>query len=579
MRSADGRAADRDNAEAVRCLLTGEPTASWTGPRPPRRGAGRSPAPWYRLNHAYASAHRGDWAEAVAMLSQVLDEAPRLRCAALEARLGEFHVARAEALLKAGRYEEAADAFATSVDRARPRVAGPTPARAASPAGRQPPRRGRPARGGRRLPRGRSGRLTAASLHLGELLAADGDVAAALAAYRKAIGAGDDDLAATAVYPILDLPQRRAPAPRTSPADRAATRRARAARSTSPSRLTAAARHARLTRATCGRAAHGTSPRRLACHRRARRGGRARDRGRRAARGAPARRPAPAAGGPRSPRSPTGSPTRHCPRRRLRLARLRRSRELYERAERSGDAGTSRSQAATELGDLLAAEGDAAARRRRTGARSVAARAPWAAVKLSRLRCARGGSRGRAAVARAASGARSEPRAAAAATLALADVHAATGRGATARRTYRDLLTCPDPDTAAAAACGCSPTRGTTHSTACWRRARVSRSRLARRLLDRGDIETAEDVLRRAAERPDDLYAPGAALALGDLLGGATDEGRAAYERALELGEPMGRSRGRGTTARPGRARCDRARPRPRRPRRAAPRPPARRHG
>jgi hypothetical protein len=58
--------------------------------------------------------------------------------------------------------------------------------------------------------------------------------------------------------------------------------------------------------------------------------------------------------------------------------------------------------------------------------------------------------------------------------------------------------------------------------------------RLARVLRERGDDKTAEDVLRRAAERPDDVYAAGAALALGDLLGGEAE----AYRRALDSDIP-----------------------------------------
>ena len=58
--------------------------------------------------------------------------------------------------------------------------------------------------------------------------------------------------------------------------------------------------------------------------------------------------------------------------------------------------------------------------------------------------------------------------------------------------------------------------------------------RLAHVLRERDDGKTAEDVLRRAAERPDDVYAAGAALALGDLLGGDVN----AYRRALDSENP-----------------------------------------
>jgi hypothetical protein len=41
--------------------------------------------------------------------------------------------------------------------------------------------------------------------------------------------------------------------------------------------------------------------------------------------------------------------------------------------------------------------------------------------------------------------------------------------------------------------------------------------RLARVLQERGDAKTASELLRRASERPDDVYAPAAARALSKL--------------------------------------------------------------
>ena len=478
VRSPKVRAADRDNAEAVRCLLAGEAAALDSARDHLGAALSRSPAPWYRLNHAYASAHRGDWTEAVAMLSAALDEAPRLRCDALEARLGEFHVARDEALLKAGRYEEAADACAASLavlDR---------PSQVASRA-RCLTGRGDSLRAAGDLSaaadaysEAEAAGAPAAPLHLGELFAAAGDDVAARAAYRRAIGTGDDDFAAEAVLRLLDLPLE----------DESAV--------------------------VCEVGAAGARAALLL-------GDRLLATGRPAA--------AEVAFGLADPELPEAT---------LRLARLRQDRELFERADRSGRRAVAL-EAATELGDLLAAQGDAtaaaAAYRRALGR----GRAPWAAVKLSRLLVREGRLvEAEQLLRRAVSGGRAEPRAAAAATLALADVHAATGRGATARRSYRDLLTCPDPDTAAAAASRLLADEGDGALDSVLAAGSRVALRLARRLLGRGDFATAETLLRRAAERPDDLYAPGAALALGDLLGGATVEGRKAYERALESGNP-----------------------------------------
>jgi predicted negative regulator of RcsB-dependent stress response len=99
-------------------------------------------------------------------------------------------------------------------------------------------------------------------------------------------------------------------------------------------------------------------------------------------------------------------------------------------------------------------------------------------------------------------------------------------------------LTCSDPDTAAAAGLRLLEDEGRAALDAVLESGSRVALRLARVLRERGERETAEDVLRRAAERPDDLYAPGASLALGELLGGETDAGRAAYERALRSENP-----------------------------------------
>jgi tetratricopeptide (TPR) repeat protein len=488
--------ADRANAEAVRCLLTGEPTALFDARDQLGVASGLSPAPWYRLNQAYVAAHTGDWAEAVAALSQVLSSAPRLRCTALEARLGEFHVARGEALLAAGRYEEAAEAFAASVgvlDRP-----SQESARARCLAGRGDSLRatGDPAAAAAYREADAAGSRSA-SLCLGELLATDGHAAAALAAYRKAIGSGDDDLAATAVLRTLELPRDAAPV--AAPPAPAAAPTAPPAASASPDaalvrEITAAGPHAALLLGD-----------RLV-----------------------------AAGRPAAAERAYRIAALALPEATLQLARLLRSREQYERAERDGDRQVAL-QAATELGDLLATDGDvsgAAAAYRRALARG---HAPWAAVRLSRLRVREGRLSEAEQLLRKAAGERSEPGARVAATLALADLLAATGRGASAQR---DLLTCTDPDTAAAAGLRLLADEGPDILGAVLEAGSRVALRLARVLRERGEHATAEDVLRRAAERSDDVYAPGASLALGDLLGGDTDAGREAYERALRSENP-----------------------------------------
>ncbi len=510
VRSPSVRAADRDNAEAVRCLLAGEATALDTARDHLGAALSRSPAPWYRLNHAYASAHRGDWAEAVAMLTQALDEAPRLRCDALEARLGEFHVARDEALLKAGRYEDAAEAFAGSLAALDRPPQALSRSRCLTGRGDSLRAAGELCAAADAYREAEAAGAPAASLHLGELLAATGDDCAARAAYRRATTAGDDDLAAQAVLRLLDLPREDAAGPLAVPSSdsAAATPLPASCPAATPAAGDRDAAVVHEVGAAGPRAALMLGDRLLA-----------------------AGRPAAAEVAFRlaDPELPEAT---------LRLARLRSDLELYERAERSGRRAVAL-QAATELGDLLAAKGDAvaaAAAYRRALGRGPA---PWAAVKLSRLLVREGRLvEAEQLLRRAVSGARSEPRAAAAATLALADLHAATGRGAIAGRTYRDLLACPDPETAAAAASRLLADEGDGALDSILAAGARVALRLGRRLLDRGDVATAETLLRRAAERPDDLYAPGAALALGDLLGGDTEQGRAAYERALESGNP-----------------------------------------
>ncbi len=307
VRSAAVRAADRDNAEAVRCLLTGEPAAVLTAADHLVAALDRTPSPWYRLNQAYAAAQRGDWAEAVTMLTEVLDEAPRLRCAALEARLGEFHVAHGEALLKAGRYEEAADAFAGSVallDR---------PSQSAARA------------------RCLSGR--------GDSLRAAGDPAAAVAAYREAEAAGAPS-ASLHLGELLAADDSAAARRRVPQGDRRRRRRPRRPRRHAPARTP--------TRDDAAGAAR---------RRRRRAAARAGDRRRRAARALLLGERLAAAGRTEAAEIAYRLADPALPEATLRLARSSQSRELFERAERGGDRAVAL-QAATELGDLLAAAGD-----------------------------------------------------------------------------------------------------------------------------------------------------------------------------------------------------------------------------
>src|SRR5262249_7174929 len=105
------RKADEDNAEGVRCLLSGDPDGAETAYGYFASALGHAAEPWYRLNLMYASLAVGDWNAAASELGTILESTAWLRCDVLARRLADVLVARAQGLLADGDAAAAAEAF------------------------------------------------------------------------------------------------------------------------------------------------------------------------------------------------------------------------------------------------------------------------------------------------------------------------------------------------------------------------------------------------------------------------------------------------------------------------------------
>ena len=516
-RRGDGAGLGPPTISARRWAALPRPGTASTTPTPPPTGAiGRRPSP---CSPRPSTKRRG--------------------CAAtaLEARLGRVPRRTRRSAVEGRPLRGGRGRLRRQPRRARSPVAGRRLARAASPAAATasaPPATSAAAVDAYR--EAEAAGAPAASLHLGELLAAAGDDAGAAphTAGRSA--------RATTTSP---------PKPSSASSNSRPPRRRR-----DTGRACRSARRARLPAAPTSRAAPRARDRESPAGPRAalllgdRLPAAGRHRGRRGR--VPARRSR------RFPRRRCGSPARA-------------SRASSTSAPSAAATGPSRSRRRPNWATCSPRRGCGGRRLPRTGARSVAADAPWAAVRLSRLLVREGRLSEAEQLLRTAAGAHVRARAAARRRGSRSPT--CSRRRAAARPRGARTATCwlPGPGHRRRGGLRLLADEGAAALDASWRRARASpparaRAARARRRQDR------RDVLRRAAERPDDVYAAGAALALGDLLGGNPGAYGARWSRGTRGSRPRPPCDC-ATSARRTRSSA----PRARRPRRAAPRPPARR--
>lgn len=488
-RSDERKHADEQNAEGLRCLLSDD-GAALQAARENFEGALSSQSDaWYRLNLAYAAAATGDYAAAATALSTALEDASWLDCEALSRRLSELRIARDSALLESGRFDEALRGFAGDLERLS--------------ATRQSDARRR------------------CLLGVGECLRALRRPDEAIAAYTEALEAG----AAPARLPLSDL---LAEAGRRDEAIEVL----RGGLDSDPEVVEAAA--VALLKLAAGDGGEPTAVLDAVLHH----GGesalmRAAERLK-------------TAGSSEIAEQAYESLASAVPEATLQLARLHRedgrydrSLEEYERARRCDDADVA-GRAGAELAalQLSLGERDAAASTLRTtmaipGARSAA----HAALQLGELLLAEGKPEEANKPLRQAADA-ADAEASPAALVLLGDIALSAGREETAARRYGRALALADPELAAKAGMSLLALSGIDEDDVISRVLQHgARAGLALfYLLDTGGRRgAAERVLRRIADTTEDLYAPDAALQLGNLLfvHGRPEEARRAYHRAL----------------------------------------------
>jgi tetratricopeptide (TPR) repeat protein len=204
-RSSERDSGDRRNAEGIRSLAGEELGALDSAQELLRAALDYEADPWYRVNYSYATAALGDWRTAVDALEQALADAPALRCAALERRLAEYHVARDEALANAGEYAAAAKAFTESLARLEASGQRDTRARCLLGLGDSLRATGRLDEAGDAYREADALGHPAAVLRLGELFTETGDDAAAIEAFRAGTKSPDPDIAAESAARVIEL--------------------------------------------------------------------------------------------------------------------------------------------------------------------------------------------------------------------------------------------------------------------------------------------------------------------------------------------------------------------------------------
>jgi tetratricopeptide (TPR) repeat protein len=492
------KAADQHNAEGLRGLLSGDPEAVEAARETLRAAIQRAPGEsWYRLNLAYAAATAGDWVEAVEALEGALQRAPRLRCQALEMRLGAFHVARGQTHLDHAEYEAAAESFRDSLDSLTARVHQSARARCylglgdslyrlddtegAAEAYRDAEHRGD----------------DSAIVRLGDLLAGEGRTDEAREAYRRGLMADEVQTGVDSALRLITMDG--TPDGATQIID--AVNKVRGAAATlsladglAPYDPTSAAYAYALSEKVLPAASVGLG----------------------------------------DVLAEQGDAYR--------------AREAYRRAMESGDDAAA-GPAAARLGDLLVREGDVAGAKQalRTAiALGGDGGTPEASLQLGRLLIDEDPADAENYLRRAAAGGATTT--AAEALVTLGELFASTGRHEEARDRYRQAMATGDPDASARAGLALvemfSPDDGGAALDEAVELITGAGARTAIQIGDllagRGHRSTAERIHRAAADLPGDLWAPDAALRLARLLHdrGATAGALDAYRRALESEDP-----------------------------------------
>ncbi len=486
--------ADKDNSEGLRALLSGEPDAAETAHGYFVSALGHAAEPWYRLNLVYASIATGAWSAAATELDGTLRETPWLRCHVLSRRLGDLLVTHAQGLLADGEAQAAAEAFQDGVDRLTDAVQEPARLQSLIGLGDSLERLGRAEEAARAYAQAEDRGHPGAAVRLGDALAAAGSADAAIDAYRRGLASPDGRDSERAAIALLELA-----------GDGAAQMRAIVV--------------AEVMKRGAG-VAFELAERMFA-------------------------------DGRFDVAEPLYASAQHeLPLGTLRLAQLHRhvgatdkSREEFERALASDD-GDVAALAGLQLGELELEAGrphDAARALRHVLAIDGASTAGPAALRLAELLLSEGQSAEAAAMFQRAVESDDDD-ARTRALLALGDLRQGAGDSAGAVEIYTQALGSWDPELAATAgarllvAPGAEQVEADQVISAVLQRGARAGLELGDRLDGLGQPALAENVLVRAADMTDDLYAPDAALRLGDLWVNQDrlDDARAAYRRALD---------------------------------------------